>query len=463
MCPQVTMLNRHEELRRRAEALPQEVKEWIVRCEKLIDYNAHFSQLQDLGVLMDGYDNRLQTLLKELKPANGFAVFQNKAAELVEAIIEAQRAWDFFRDKLELRFSPTFKKPLAVADTVAWNCHRPVLDLAADEGILDRTLLRSPPLTYLGAEFSPLTWMRGTRPYDGRIHPLGKSLTPIPVIELPWDHVENLWEFLSIHHEAAHDLEADLKLRQPLEKELNFQLASEGVDHKRIRTWYAWVGEVFADLVALQLGGPAYIEMLLHLLLGPADKVIATDATDPHPTRYLRIRMNTAYALTLLPNHPVLVPHVNQIETRWKALYGQQPQFNPYIADFPHVFKALMDTPLEELKNKTIKSLIPYTQTDDWRIRYAADYLGTGQNTPEKGTIAPRFCISAARLAVTKAAAGDAKGLSERLQDINDRTYKLVRDNTPGGLRAGGMSPRRKKLIAGFANTFGKAIAPRKE
>jgi hypothetical protein len=463
--PQVTMRARAEELRRRVEALPDEMKEWRERFEKAMNYNAHFSQLRDLGVLMqDGYLTPLQALQQGLTPALGIEAFRDKAAEVVDDIIAAQRTWEFFREKLELRFSPTFKKPLAVADTVAWDCHRPVLDRAADEGILDPTLLRSPPLTYLGAEFSPVTWARGTRPYDGRDYLLGKSTTPIPVIELPWDHVQNLWEFLSIHHEVGHDLDADLKVRPALRLALNFKLGGEGVANDRIVNWLAWLGEVFADLVALRLGGPAYIEMLLHLFLGPADKVVTPDDKDPHPTPYLRILKNIAYARTLLPGDAALTAHLDQLATRWTAIYGAQPQFKDYVDDFPHVFEALMATPFEELKDKTVQSLLPYTATDDGRIRYAADYLRTGQNAPEKGKTAPRLCISAARLAVTRAAADGADGLGERLRDINDRTYALIADNTPDVLRAGeGMSPRRRQHLVGFARAFGKAIAPRKE
>jgi hypothetical protein len=471
MCPQVTMLNRREELHRRVEALPREVKDWQDRCQAVLDLNAHYSQLQAIDILMAGYVAKQRDLLKDLKTDGDLEVFRTKAFELVEAIIKAQEVWDFFREKLELRFSPTFKEPLWIADTVAWDCHRPVIEKAADTDILERAQMREPPLTYLGARFSPLTWVRGVRPYDGRDYLLGKAEVPIPVIELPWDHLENLWELLSIHHEVGHDIEADLKLHTVLEDTLKMALASADppVPAERIRNWLAWRGEVFADLTALQLGGPAFIEALLHLLLLPAAKVVTFDPKDPHPTPYLRLLLTIAYARTLVPKRPAALRELDRLEARWKALYGEQPQFKEYIADFPLVFQALMDTPFEELKGQPVRKLIPYAEADDDKIRHAASYLGTGQNAPERRSIAPRHCISAARLAVTRAAVADenqpapipvvtADQIAERLQAINQCVADLVRDNAQPGLRAAGAPPSHRRFIASFADRLPDAI-----
>jgi hypothetical protein len=132
---------------------------------------------------------------------------------LIQDVIKAQEFWDFFRDKLDPRFSPTFKDVLWVADTVAWDDYRTVLETAADEDILLRSQLRDPPLTYLVAEYSPATWVRGSRFLDGRDGDRGIASLPIPVIALPWDHVENRREFAALLHEVGHDLEAELGLQ----------------------------------------------------------------------------------------------------------------------------------------------------------------------------------------------------------------------------------------------------------
>jgi hypothetical protein len=228
-------------------------------------------------------------------------------------------------------------------------------------------------------------------------------------------------------------------------------LTDAHVPPERIQVWAKWQGEVFADLVALQLGGPAFADTLASLLLLPEAYVIHYQADDPHPTHYLRILVNAAYIRTLAPGSEKSEEHAVALETWWKSFYGEQTHFQEYIADLPHLFRALMDTPLEPLKGKTVRSLLPFSAEDDLRIRAATRYLLTGQDRPQ--TIRPRHCVSAARLAVTEAA-GQLPTLADNLQAINERTATLVRDNAAPGLRAGDDSARHWNFIAGFADTI---------
>ncbi|MGD9029209.1 MAG: hypothetical protein PVG25_05310 [Anaerolineae bacterium] len=459
MTAQATLELRKEEFRRRVEALPKEVKQWKQRTEQDLDSNLHFTQLQAIGILVKAFEKQQKALLLKLEPHGDASLFHNVALDLLKSIVRSQHAWDFFRDKLDLRFSPAFKDVLWVADTVAWDCYRPVLDGATSAGILAGSDLREPPLTYLTAELSPATWVRGQRPHDGRNYYLGTASLPIPVINLPWDHVENIWECMSLHHEVGHDLEADLGLREVLAASLRKVLTGNGVPSNRIEQWVGWQGEVFADLVGLQLGGPPWAEALMHLLLLPAAAVTttqqATDPTgkdyDPHPTPYLRILMLTAYIPTMIADHKPLADDAQQVEDRWIGLYGDQSQFAAWWADFPLVFQALMDTPFEALKEKTVRQLMPYTKADDARIRGAVKYLRTGKNKPAQ--LRPRHCISAARMAVTEAAL-EGQLDNDLLNSINERTMKLVRDNAPGGLRGGADTPAHREFIASFVDKF---------
>ena len=442
---------RKQELRRRVEGIPGEVANWKTRTLTAVDQNTHWSQLQAIGTLMDAFTQQQVDILNQLQTGGPLADFLTTSTQLVQKIISSQRAWDFFRDKLDLRFSPDFAPALYVADIVAWDCYRPVLEEAANAGILNSTELREPPLTYLTAEFSPATWMRGMRPNDGRDYILGTSRLPIPVIELPWDHVPNVWEFVALQHEVGHDLEADLKLRASLQVSLQDALTKKGVPKTRMTQWLAWLGEIFADQIGLQLGGPAFTEGLMSLLLLPEAQVTTYNQSDPHPTHYPRILMNAAYIPTLVPGDAALIAHSQAIADRWIAIYGKQPQFKHVLEDFPLVFKALMDTPLVELKGKRVRELMPYTAADDLRIRQAAEYLQTGINQP--ANLRPRHCVSAARLAVTDLA--DGSGLTpELLEQIHQRTTRLVRANAPDGLLAIDNSPAHKKFIAGFADQF---------
>jgi hypothetical protein len=288
------------------------------------------------------------------------------------------------------------------------------------------------------------------------------------VIELPWDHVENLWEFTSIAHEVGHDLEGDLQLRPLLKLNLDTILPDAGVPQARIETWKTWEGEVFADLVGLQLVGPALTETLFDLLLWPAKMVTTLKHEEVHPTPYLRILLNVAYIKTLVPGTSELENHANEIRDKWLSIYGEQPQFSDFIDDFPHVFRALMDTPMQKLKNNTVRHLMPYTISDDRRIRHAANYLLTGNDAPDAMSLKPRQCISAARLAVTGATRGLEAAVSQlepdenkrlplmrdklkaHLQKISTETAVLVKENTSSGLRAAEDSKAHKEFVASF-------------
>jgi hypothetical protein len=440
---------RKQELARRIGRLPEEVQAWKAATEGELDKNAHFTQLRAIEVLTDEFLREQQAMLARLDPASDAGTFHRDSMELVSSLIRSQKTWDFFRDKLNLRHSPQHRAPLWVADTVAWDCHRPVLDRAVQLGIVNPNELREAPLVYCSAEYSPATWVRGSRPNDGRAYDLGEALLPIPVIEIPWDHLGSAWEFLALHHEVGHDIEADLRLRPALIDSLLEGLARERVPLQRRTVWTRWAGEVFADLCALQLGGPAFAEVLMHLLLLPERDVKIFDDKDPHPTPYIRILLNAAYIRTL-GSTAVLNEHAVKIETRWKALYGESSGdvgLDAFQDDFPCVFQALMDTQQPGLKGHSVRETIPFGDAQDGRIRAAVKFFRTGMYRPNG--LPPRHTVSAARMAV--GAEAEAGNLSDRIcVEIHERVIEYVRESAPRGLRGGGPDPH-EKFIASFA------------
>lgn len=437
---------RKDEMLRRVDAMPREVAAWRGAVQAQLDLQLHFSQLRAIGTLTAAFEAEQRGLLGQLDASGDAAAFQRACMALTRSILRGQTAWDFFRDKLDLRRS-SFKAQLWAADTIAWDCHRPVLDVAVQWGILQADQLREPPLVYLGAGYSPLTWVRHSRPNDGRRYDLGETTLPIPVIEVPWDTVDNAWELLSLHHEVGHDIEADLSLRPALRSALGQQLAAAQVPAARVTTWLAWLGEVVADLCALQLGGPAFADALMHLLLLPPEAVTTLDDGDPHPTPYLRVRMAAAYIRTMAPPGSAASAHADRIEAQWQSLYGPAPGLAAWAADFHTVFHAVMDTPLDVLKGHTLRELMPYTEADDLRIRSAAGYFATGMNKPVG--LRPRHCVAAARLAVS--ALAEAGPVATAAYDsVQARVLDLVRQGAAPGLRGSTGTPH-DQFIAGFA------------
>ena len=449
---------RLEELRRQVDALPREIAGWMARSRPDAAMKVHHTQLTAIKALMDAMLEVQKVQVGQLSPAAGD--FATTALQITREVIRVQQVWEFFRDQLSLRFSPDFQESLWIADTVAWSCHRPVLEEASARGAVVLDEVREPPLTQVIAEFSPATWVRGSRPQGSGGLLLGTALLPIPVIQVPADHLVNSWELLSVVHEVGHDLEKDLGLESRLRESLEGALDQAGVPVDRKATWQLWRGELFADLVALQLAGSAFARSLMSLLLLPKALVVDFRAADPHPTPWVRILLNAAYVRTLIPEGPGAVGQARlrleadaaALEGDWKAAYPDpSADADVFLADAPHVFRALMDTPFPELKGATARALMPFTAADDARIRAAADYLATGQNAPQKGSFGKiRQTLSAARLAVDRT---DRPDLAAYLQEVDGRARKLVRDNTPDVVR-GSDSAAHLKYVRSFAKSL---------
>jgi hypothetical protein len=452
---------RAEELRRRVSALPTEVDAWIKRSAPAEPLKIHMTQIVALQSLITGLVDPQLTAAKNL--SGKAADFPVRALDVIREVIRAQRIWDFFRSQLSLRFSADFQKPLWIADTIAWNCHRPVLEAAQTAGILTLDRVREPPLTYVVADVSPVTYVRGSAPQDGDRLLLGNALLPIPVIHVPPDQLLNAWELLTVAHEVGHDLEQDLVIVGALEKSVDNTLRAAGRD-ARLAQWQLWRQEVFADLVAQQLMGPAFGRALLAALTLP-DRIVTTfNPADDHPTPYMRILIVARHAGPIIEadkKNPGAVAaaatrvadDAATIEKEWTALYPMAPaEAAEFLADAPHVCQALMDTGLPELKNQTVRSLMPFKAAHDLQIRSTASYLATGTNAPAPGRFSQtmRHCLAAAQYAVDMPPAAD---LASHLADIDTRTRELIIDNTPDVVR-GSTSKRHAAFVTELASAI---------
>jgi hypothetical protein len=434
---------RAEELKRRVGALPAEVSAWIKRSGKTEPMKIHMTQVLALEVLMSGLIGSQMKSVNDL-PGRGDE-FTARALGVIREVIRAQRIWDFFRSQLSLRFSDDFQKPLWIVDTIAWNCHRPVLEAAQAAGILSLDRVREPPLTYVVADVSPVTYVRGSAPQEGDRLLLGSAVLPIPVIHVPPDQLSNAWELLTVAHEVGHDLEKDLDIVGALVKPVESALIAAGRD-QRLPHWQRWLPEVFADLVALQLVGPAFGRALRGALTLPDNIVTTFNPTDEHPTPYVRVLMVARHAPTIVAadaKNPAAVAEATKrisadaarIEGDWTALYPvAPPEAGDFLADAPIVCAKIMDTPLPQLKNQTVRSLIPFKAAHDLQIRAAADYLATGANAPAPNRFSQtvRHCVAAAQYAVDMPHGSD---LGTQLAAIDTRTRELIVDNTPDVVR----------------------------
>jgi hypothetical protein len=61
---------------------------------------------------------------------------------------------------------------------------------------------------------------------------------------------------------------------------------NQEIPDARLTTWQNWLPEVFADLIGLQLGGPAFAEMRLDDLMVPPSAIDALNPKKEHPSNY---------------------------------------------------------------------------------------------------------------------------------------------------------------------------------
>jgi hypothetical protein len=439
MTPEAALELRRRELERRTADLPLEVDSWRARVKTLVDMNIHFSQMETVATLVATYVDAQKQILADFPSSADKPAYEQSLYKLLISIVAAQRAWNFFRTKFELRTVDRFRRALRAADIVAIDCYDTTMRLAKGAQLIAADAAREPPLTYLGPELSPMTWARGTRPNDGVSEDLAGQTLPVPVIELPFDQLSNVWEFLSIPHEVGHEIDADLKLLPAIKQSLAAAWPEKpDVTPERQRRWVGWMSEILADLIAFQLSGPAFAEMLLNVLILPQPTVVTIVLGDAHPNHFLRMIIATEYIRTMAAKagDATFAARLNGdadfIEAVWKGIYGDPPALKPYVDDIGLIIKAVMDTPLTVLQGSPLRSLIPYTADHDRNIRDAVPLLRTGAKPPF--TLAPRHVVSAARWAVRDWASGGA--VDAELAPLVEAALAKIEAGAPVGLRA---------------------------
>lgn len=433
------LLLRKNELERRTKELPSELAEWRTAAENDLDSNLHWSQLIAVGELVEAYGRAYASKLGNLPAETDGPAYEAALYDVLMAISSAQRAWDFFRRKFDQRRSERYRKRLRAADIIAIDCYDAAIGAAKAKGWIKEEDIREPPLTYLSPEISPMTWARGTRPNDGRSEELEGKTLPIPVVEVPYDQMANVWELLSISHEVGHEIDADLSLLPAVKTNLSKAFETTTIPADRRRRWVGWASEILPDLLALQLSGPAYAYMLRNVLILPFAAVTNVVLGDVHPNHYLRILLCTAYikGMGAASQDPVfqaaLDAHAAELESTWTGLYGNPPALADHIADIPLVISAVMDSAIPSMKGATLRSLVDYTAAHEDAITRGALDL---RNRNTGIDIAPRHAISLVRIAINGAISDGS--LDAEIDDISTNAIALLDQNAPKGKRGPG-------------------------
>ena len=310
---------------------------------------------------------------------------------MVEREIDrARRTWGLFFDVLSQRGS-SFAPVLAAHDVIADDCYAAVIpDLAR---LYPGPKLR--PVTYMEPGFSPVTYRRGVQ-----LSRLLGETNPFPLIRIPWDR-DNLWQGVFLH-ECAHNLQADLGIWQENRKSVVTRVFRESGNPALTQIYGRWHKEIFADLTALLLGGPAAAWGLALFLSHPRQRVMTYRAKGAHPTGYFRVLI-----LAEMLRRMGFTKDSGELANIWHSLYRVRPtdRLPPVlVATAPQMARAVVDEiafqTRRNLAQHALADVIPFRQADEDAIKDGTQQLVEHGRVPED--LPPRFLVSAAAYALSR-------------------------------------------------------------
>lgn len=310
------------------------------------------------------------------------------AMAMVEREVDrARRTFGMFFEVFQQR-GTAFAPSLAAHDAIARDCYAAISRAAPTT--FSGTLLS--PITYMEHGYSPATMRRGIT--LSRL--LGES-NPFPLIRIPWDR-DQPWQAVFLH-EVAHNIQADLGLWVENRQAVMQRLVTQRIAPLAISIFGRWHKEIFADLAALLLGGPAVAWGLAEFLSHPHDKVMTYRPGGPHPVGYLRVLI-----LSEMLNRMGFAEDGQQLTKIWKTLYPLKRGHripDLVLSEAPRAIPALVDEiiyqPRRNLSERTLSRVIPFTAADQERIRAGARSLVGGRSPAD---LPPRYLVSACRYAM---------------------------------------------------------------
>ncbi len=313
---------------------------------------------------------------------------KQRAHDWVRAI---ERIWDFYFELFGQRQS-VFADWLLSCDRIALSCYQ-----AAYLGVGEpKPLPAPPPFSYVRTGFSPATFRRGIP-----LRRLGRQLNPFPLVQLPYHRLVNPWTLGAVLHEVSHNLQSDLGLNRAVPVAIGRRLLEADCPPAVVQTWARWNREIFADLSALLLGGPAIVGSLLDVVSRSPRAVLAYHPRGPHPTPWFRVFISTE-----LLRRMGFSDEAERYEALWSKIYpnpraGTLP--GPMVDTFATAHRAVVDAlcfrPFRELGRRSLADTIPFGAKEHQMTLEAAERLAAGT---DPGIIPARFLIGSARAALDR-------------------------------------------------------------
>lgn len=308
---------------------------------------------------------------------------------LVERELDrARRAFGLFFEVFAQR-GTTFAPALAAHDVIATDCYAAIREAAPH--IFPGPLLK--PLSYMEHGYSPATMRRGVT-----LSRLLGEPNPFPVIRIPWDR-DHPWQAVFLH-EVAHNLQADLGIWQENRQAVLRRVFGSSRDPGLARIYGRWHKEIFADLAALLLGGPASAWGMASFLAHPAPRTLTFRPGGAHPTAYLRILI-----LVEMLRRMGFTADANRLRRVWQTLYNPD-RFHRLPARLlmtsgqliPHIVDEIAYQTRRNLAHRALADILPFRGQDEQAILAGARQLAQG--TAARVDLPPRHLVSAASYAL---------------------------------------------------------------
>lgn len=311
----------------------------------------------------------------------------NDIALVERELDRARRAFGLFFEVFSQR-GATFAPGLAAHDAIAVDCYTIIRQTAPD-------LFRGPllkPVSYMEHGFSPATIRRGVV-----LNRLLGEPNPFPIIRIPWDR-ESPWQAVFLH-EVAHNIQADLGIWQENRQAVVRRALRFTGNPGLTRIYARWHKEIFADLAAILLGGPAAAWGMAIFLANPAPRVLSFRPGSAHPTAFLRV-----FILVEMLQRLGFGADASRLRRVWQGLYTPQApgRIPPYLmtsADqlIPQIVDEIVFQPRRNLAQRALADIIPFTRHDQRAILSGSRALSRGR-VPDD--LPPRFLVSAASYAL---------------------------------------------------------------
>lgn len=357
--------------------------------------------LQAVNALLTRLRQELLTVSGQVRDDASTAIAQPTTARLQQLVKAKERAhswvqaieriWDYYFELFGQRQS-AFADCLLACDRIALSCYQ-----AAYLGVGEpKPLPAPPPFCYMRTGFSPATFRRGIP-----LRRLGRQLNPFPLVQLPYHRLVNPWTLGAMLHEVSHNLQSDLGLNKAVPVALGRRLLEEDCPPAVVQVWVRWNREIFADLSAVLLGGPAVVGSLFDVIGRGPRTVVSYNPRGPHPTPWLR-----AFISTELLRRMGFTEEAERYASLWSKIYpdprtGTLPKalIDTFARANPAVVDALCFREFPQLGRRSLAGTISFGAKEHQMTLEAAERLAAGT---DPGIIPARFLVGSARFALDR-------------------------------------------------------------